>query len=66
MSKQLTVTKPVSNEGSVVVLAGEDEDGTTWYFAADHRPAWAIVEALEAGEDVEVEVEEWQLMGRES
>lgn len=60
---RLTVEYPVRDEGSVVVLLGTDDNDEQWLFAADHRPAQAIIEALEADEPVEVEVESWQLLG---
>lgn len=36
----------------------------TWWFAADHRPAQDIADALGAGEPVTVDVEPWQLIGQ--
>jgi len=52
--------------GSVIILLGMTLDGTdeTWSFAADHRPAVEILAALASGEEVEVEVEGWQLLGK--
>lgn len=60
----LTVTDVVRDEGSVVLFRGIDEDDRTVTFAADHRPAQAIADALAAGELVEVEIEAWQVVGR--
>lgn len=36
----------------------------SWWFAADHRPARDIAAALEAGEEVHVDVEPWQVIGQ--
>lgn len=65
MIYELTVTRLVRDEGTVVVFEGSDNnaDGRLICFAADHRPAQDIVWALEAGEDVQVVVEPWQLVG---
>jgi hypothetical protein len=51
-------------EGSVTVARGIDDDGFIIRFAGDARPLAAIAEALEAGEDVEVELEDWQILRR--
>lgn len=59
----ITVTDVVADHGSVVVLRGiEHETDRTVTFAVDHRLAQAITEALAAGEDVEVDVEDWQIL----
>ena len=60
---RLTVTEPVADHGSIVVLRGiEHETDRIVTFGADHRPAQDILAALEQGEDVEVEIEDWQIM----
>lgn len=60
---RLTVTEPVADHGSIVMLRGiEHETDRVVTFAADHRPAQDIVNALADGEDVEVEIEDWQVM----
>lgn len=65
MTIRLVVTDLVADEGTVIVLQGMTLDGTdeTWRFAADRRLALDIMYAIAGGEDVEVEVEAWQLTG---
>ena len=47
---------------TVVSIAGETADGRRVSFAADHRPARAILAALETGEEpVIVALEPWQI-----
>lgn len=63
---QLLVTGPVRDEGTIVVLEGVDEEGRVFHFAADHRPAQDILNALsdpETESEVLVDVEEWQILG---
>lgn len=48
---------------TVGTAVGVDDEGVHWRFAVDHRPCAAIVEALESGEEVLVDVEDWQLLG---
>ena len=60
---KLEVMYMVRDEGTIVVFSGLDDEGRDHWFAADHRPAQAIVAALEDDEPVEVEVEPWQLVG---
>lgn len=60
---RLTVTEPVADHGTIVLMQGiEIETDRVVTFACDHRPAQDIVNALAAGEDVEVEIEDWQVM----
>ena len=40
-------------------LEGIDADGHTYVFYADHRPAWAICEAINAGYEPEVDIPSW-------
>ena len=61
-TKTLTVDGLVSDEGSILVLSGIDEQGTCFWFAADHRAGHSIMEAFAEGEEVEVEVESWQIL----
>ena len=65
------VTQLVRDEGSVVLFRGQelDENGVDYKgsvtFACDHRPAYAIAQALEEGEpDIYVELDEWQIISR--
>ena len=60
----ITVTEIVADCGSVVLMRGiEHETDRVVTFAADHRPAQAIADALAEGEDVDVyDVEDWQVM----
>jgi hypothetical protein len=64
---KLYVGDLVRDEGTVVVFSGFDEAGQYYHFAADHRPAQAIAEALadvgDRDDDIVVEVESWQLLG---
>jgi hypothetical protein len=60
---RLTVTGVESDQGSIVLLQGiEYETDREVVFGADHRPAQDIIWALEQGEDVEVEIEGWQVV----
>ena len=59
----LTIEKHVADEGSIQVFEGVDLTGRRFVFGADHRPGAAIVEALEAGEEVTAEVETWSILG---
>lgn len=64
---RLTVTRPVSDQGSVVVFEGiEVETDLCFTFAVDHRLAQALVDGLEGGDDVEVDIERWQVLGEPS
>lgn len=62
---EVTVTEIVRDEGSVVLFRGLTDDGAAVVFAADHRPAQAIVNALIEGDgdDVVCFVEPWQIVG---
>lgn len=53
----------VEPAGSVAIGTGLDDDGKTVRFGGDWRPMADIAQALEAGEDVEVELEGWQILG---
>ena len=63
---ELCVTDVDRDEGTVVVLLGMTTDGSdeTWKFAADPRAARDIMVTIASGEDVYVEVEGWQLLGK--
>lgn len=51
--------------GSTVALGeGIDERGRVVSFAGDWRPMLAIAEALEAGEEVQVYLDGWQILSR--
>jgi hypothetical protein len=61
---RLTVTHVNVPAWSTVGLAvGVDERGVEWPFVVDHRPGRVLVEALEAGEEILVDVEDYQLLG---
>ena len=49
--------------GSVVLFRGVTETGRPVLFAAGHREAQQLVDALEAGEPVYAAVEPWQVLG---
>lgn len=57
----LTITKPFANHGSIIQFVGVDDDGNEYVVAVDHRPAYAVIEALEFGEEVRATVEPWQI-----
>jgi hypothetical protein len=61
---RLTVTEVNVPAWSTVGFAvGVDEQGVEWSFVVDHRPGRVLVEALEAGEEILVDVEDYQLLG---
>jgi hypothetical protein len=60
----VTVERIVSDQGSIVIFEGLDEEGLFWIqFAADHRPAQWIADALSHGINPECHVENWQIIG---
>ena len=59
---RLTVEALIEDQGTVVVLSGRDDLGRLYTFAADHRPAQAIVAALEEEVSVAVEVDSWAIL----
>ena len=68
---QVLVRGLVRDEGSIVVLWGyeldeaDDVTANVVHFAAEHRAAQVILEALEADEpDVTVWLEDWQILSR--
>jgi len=65
MSILVTVETVVRDEGSIVILGGTTDDGQYLTFAADHRPAYAIAQALDEGEEPRVELEPWQILSQE-
>ena len=64
METEILVTSFVRSEGSVVLFEGLDPEGYRVLFAVDHRPAQAIVEALEAGEEPVAIVPHWAFLRR--
>lgn len=54
----VTVTDLVSDEGTIVVFEGIDEDGTIVTFAADHRMAGGVKPGLACA------VEQWAILSR--
>jgi hypothetical protein len=60
---RVIVTQVQITPGSTVALGeGLDEGGRAVSFAGDWRPMLAIADALEAGEDVEVYLDPWQII----
>lgn len=59
---EILVERVLQDEGSVVVFEGHDVNDvrTTVRFAADHRPAQSIIEDLDLGPIVDIEL--WQLV----
>ncbi len=61
--QSVTVTTIQITPGCTVALGeGLDECGRAVSFAGDWRPMRAIAEALEAGEPVEVYLDDWQVL----
>lgn len=48
---------------TIGTLVGVDDEGNLIQFAGDHREVRHICEALEAGEEVECEVEDYLILG---
>lgn len=63
---RIVVTKPVRDEGSIIVFQGLTERGTEVLFAVDHRPAQILLDALEADDGDEgavvASVAPWQII----
>jgi hypothetical protein len=64
METEIQVLSFVRFEGSVVLFEGLDPEGYRVLFAADHRPAQAILEALESGEEPVAMVPHWAFLRR--
>lgn len=62
---RITVTG-ISMAGSIAYGYGRSDDGRQVRFAGDWRPMRDIDRALKAGEEVEVEVEDWQVLSATS
>lgn len=61
---KVTVTRVSWNGASTVAIGeGVAEDGTPVRFAGDWRPMRDIAIALESGDEVEANVESWQVLG---
>lgn len=61
---EVNITALFADQGSIVVFkASRASDGAEILIAADHRMAQDIVNALEHGEHVQVEVAPWQIVG---
>ena len=60
---RVTLTRIDLVPGSTVGTGvGLDAEGNEITFAADWRPALALAEALAAGEEVEVVLQDWQVL----
>lgn len=60
---RVSVTCVTYGGGTVATAIGTDMETGDWVtFAGDARPMMDIGEALAAGEDVEVDVEPWQIL----
>jgi len=64
METEIQVIAFVRSEGTVWLFEGIDPEGYHVIFASDHRPAQAILEALEAGEDPVAIVPHWAFLRR--
>ncbi len=61
---RLTVVEvEVPAMSTVGIALGVDENNVRWMFAGDHRPMAALAEALGNGEEVIVEVGDYQVIG---
>lgn len=60
---RLTVTACTGDHGSIVLFDGVDDKDQTYTFGVDRRYAADIYNALIEGEDVNVEIEGWQVFG---
>jgi len=56
MENEITITKFIRDEGTLVVFQGTDEHGYTVNFVAEHRFAQDIYNALVAGEESPIAV----------
>lgn len=60
---RVTVTRIDLVPGCTVATGvGHDADGNEITFGADWRRALALAEALEAGEEVEIVLDDWQII----
>jgi len=58
----VTATRLVDDHGTIVIFEGMDATGEIVYFASDHRPAQAIADAIDLGEEPICEVPDYMLM----
>jgi hypothetical protein len=64
--RAITVRDVISDQGTIVVFEGEDEDGNVVRFAADHRQGALIAAAFVADNDCEpvvASVPSWAILG---
>lgn len=54
----------IENHGSVVLFVGNTDEGKRVSFAVDHRMAGDLLDHLITYEEVQIEVEGWQIWGR--
>lgn len=59
----LITVEEVIPQGSVAVGFGKDQNGNPVCFAGDWRMMQEVQFAIEAGENPEVSVESWQIIG---
>jgi hypothetical protein len=61
---KVTVQRVFHNRGeSITIAEGIDEAGNKIRFAGDWRPLREIAEAIKQGEEPEVEVPDWAVLG---
>jgi len=60
----ITATAVIEDHGSIVVFEGRDEEGWAVQFAADHRPAAELVQAIGEFGEAQCEVPGYMMMGR--
>jgi hypothetical protein len=63
MTMKLIVTSIAPEGGSIAIGVGLDDHGAEHYFACEYRMGAGIAEAIDAGEEPQVDVEAWQLLG---
>ena len=62
--ENITATKPIADEGTLVVFQGTDEDGAIVNFVVEHRYAQDVVNALNAGEEPVCAVPDYMILAR--
>lgn len=61
----LTVDPQIPQDhGTIVVFTGTDPDGRTVTFGVDHRPAQGLFDALNFEGTLDVQVDDFQILGR--
>jgi len=59
----LTIESVTRSGASVWTAVGVDAEGQRHRFAGDWRPMRDVADAIDAGEVIEIDVSDWQLLG---